>query len=116
MAALPRQWIGSIAVGAVGAALAVMSLWGGYSHWLLVGLAALVGVGLLLTWPGRDKAASETPEAERSAFVRGDASGSTFDDVVSDGSDSFIEGNAIGAIFRRVIHRAPRRPHWPKDK
>lgn len=106
-----RRWIGSSVVLAVGLVLAIFSVWAGFSHWLLVGLAAVAAVAIWMTWPGRDE-----PGAERSAFVRGDASGSTFDDVVSDGSDSFIEGNAIGAIFRRVTHRAPRRPGRSKDK
>ena len=56
-----------------------------------------------MTWPGGDE-----KEGERSAFVRGDASGSSFDQIYVDGADSFIEGNAIGAQFRRIVFRARR--------
>jgi hypothetical protein len=101
MSAPFHRWLGSSVVLAVGLVLGFLSVAAGYSPWLLAGLA----------WPGRDE-----PENERSAFVRGDASGSTFDEVVSDGSDSFIDGDALGAIFRRVIHRAPRRPRRRKDR
>jgi hypothetical protein len=111
MSAPFHRWLGSSVVLAVGLVLGFLSVAAGYSPWLLAGLAVAAAIGVFLTWPGRDE-----PENERSAFVRGDASGSTFDEVVSDGSDSFIDGDALGAIFRRVIHRAPRRPRRRKDR
>ena len=93
-----RRWIGTTIVSIVALFLGFVAVQ--LSPWLLVPVAVLSGVGILMTWPDADKS-----DDEGSAFVRGDASGSVFEDVFADGADRFVDGNAIGAVFRRVIHR-----------
>jgi hypothetical protein len=41
---------------------------------------------------------------EPSVFIRGDASGSVFEDIETN-ADVFIEGDRAGAVFRNIVHK-----------
>lgn len=96
-----RHWLGTTILTLLGISL---SLWAAAAHWpiwLTICVLALTVLGIVLSWPV--KVANES-----SAFVRGDASGSSFTDVRSD-AHTFIDGNARETLFTRVQHRR-RRP------
>ena len=103
MATTLRQWAGQAGIAALGIVLAVMSLWVGSPHWVLLVIAGIAGGFIYMTHPGPDHR-----DEDDSAFVRGDASGSWFEDVYS-GARWFVDGKAISAAFRRVIHRPPKK-------
>lgn len=77
-------------------------------HWwiwaIVCAICVVVAVFAYLTQPQSDSRKENEP---RSAFVVGDASGSSFNRVFSN-ADDFIRGNALRAIFRDVTHRSPR--------
>lgn len=96
-----RRYIGSVVAVLVGVVIAVI---GAATHWPWPWWAWVIILGLclvcvILAFPVRK-------EAPSTAFVGGDASGSTFRNVYSE-ADHFVRGNAHQALFWNVIHRSP---------
>jgi hypothetical protein len=94
-----RQYTGSIvfvllsvAVPVVGAARKWPWPW-----WVWIGIAAAFLLGAVLSFPVRARPSS--------AFISGDATGSSFGNVYSD-ADTFVRGDARQAFFWNIIHRS----------
>jgi len=104
------QYIGTVLWTALGLALAVATLYGWrWPLWTIAPIVLLFGLGAFFLWP----TTPPPPPARRgTAFVRGDASWSIFDDVDVQGADAVIDGDAKGAIFRNVRYRASQARRW----
>ena len=103
-----KQYSGSIVSLALATILAATPLYG--VQWPLWTIGPIVGVFLVVGYLLRpSKSAPPTPASSPrrdTAFVRGDADGSTFDDIVVDGAHAVIDGNARNAVFHNVRYRA----------
>lgn len=105
-----RHWIGTSLFGVAGIAATLLQAWQSLPAWG-IGLTVLFAAGgVILTWPVRREPAHDTPRisspppAADTAFIRGDANGSTMVDVSSD-AQVFIEGDARETFLSRIIHR-----------
>jgi hypothetical protein len=99
-----RQYIGSIVFAVLSVVVPVVgsaSKWP-WPLWAWVAIGILLLLGAILSFPVRK------PLRPSSAFVSGDASGSSFRNVYSD-ADNFVSGDARQAIFWNIIHLS--RPH-----
>lgn len=96
-----RHWIGSSLLTVAGLGVTLYQAWQSAPPWLIALTVLLTAIGVLLMWPLRRERGAAT------AFIRGDASGSTAVDVSSD-AQVFIEGDARETVLSRIIH-SPRR-------
>ena len=96
-----REYVGSliwVLLSVVISVIGVATHWPwAWEAWAAVVIMLLLGA--ILTFPVRSH-----PAREPTAFVAGDASGSTFGNVYSD-ADVFVRGNARRALFWNIIHR-----------
>jgi len=91
----------SLIVGLLFGALGALQLLPPWLAWPLLGIGVLAAI---FTYQVPKPSGGSDDD---SAFVRGDASGSTFEDVRSNAKD-FVHGNATESVFRRVTHRGRR--------
>src|ERR1700728_1171863 len=99
-----RQYVGTIVFVALSVLVSVIGAatkWS-WHWWVWVSVAALFLLGAALSFPGP----AEIPPS--SAFIDGDATGSSFGNVYSD-ADTFVRGDARRAIFWNIIHRSKAR-------
>lgn len=103
-----RHWIGMCLLGVAGIAATLLQAWQSLPAWGIALTILLTAGGVTLTWPVRREQdaprVSSPPPAADTAFIRGDASGSTMVDVSSD-AQVFIEGDARETFLSRIIHR-----------
>jgi|SRR5215211_858744 hypothetical protein len=107
-----RAWIGT--VGFEMLALAVSGMASDW-NWVVVGVVFVIaGLFAWLIFPEGQKQVIEPkgPERMRPAFVRGDASGSSFTRIDVDGADYLVDGNARNAVFTDVAFRVGRSRGW----
>src|SRR5215212_4366678 len=98
-----RAWIGT--VGFEMLALAVSGMASDW-NWVVVGVVFVIaGLFAWLIFPEGKK---QVIERIGPAFVRGDASGSSFTRIDVDGADYLVDGNARNAVFTDVAFRVGR--------
>jgi hypothetical protein len=107
-----KAWVGTVGFEMLAlAASGIVSDW----NWVIIGIVFLIAsVCAWLIFP-EDKAAGTEPkgsERMRPAFVRGDASGSSFHRIDVDGADYMVDGDARNTIFEDVVFRAGRSRGW----
>src|ERR1022692_546184 len=98
-----RQYLGSIILTLLSISAPVIGAvenWP-WPWWIFGGMAIGLLIGAYLTRPRREVPRSAPVPT---AFVGGDASGSTFRNIYTD-ADYVVHGNARRAIFRNIIHR-----------
>jgi hypothetical protein len=107
-----KAWIGT--VGFEMLALAVSGIASDW-NWVVVGVVfVLAAFFAWLIFPEDPKPGTEPKANERirPAFVRGDASGSSFERIDVDGADYMVDGDARNSIFEDVTFRAGRSRGW----
>jgi hypothetical protein len=107
-----KAWIGT-----VGFELLALAVSGPASDWdwAVVGVVVvLAGLFAWLIFPVNQKPATESESTERMrpAFVRGDASGSSFARIDVDGADYMVDGDARETTFEDVVFRVGRSRGW----
>src|SRR6266550_8830265 len=88
------QYIGTVLWGVLNLTVAAAALYGWrWPLWTIAPIVVVFVLGAYFVWP----IAPPPPVGQRgTAFVRGDASGSTFDDVDVQGADAVVDGDARG--------------------
>jgi hypothetical protein len=102
-----RQYLGTVIFGLLGVAVPVI---GAATRWpwpwgimLGIGVAFVVAAGL--SYPVRERPEDPAPQT---AFISGDATGSSFGNVYTD-ADFMVRGDARHAVFWNIIQRPRRR-------
>ncbi len=106
-----RAWFGTVgfAVLAIAVGIAgILDKWNVAFTAITVILSVLFAY-LLMPIAGSPNAQQDAP---KTAFIVGDASGSRFKDVLVEGADVFIGGDARNTVLANVIFRARRLQRW----
>jgi hypothetical protein len=105
-----RQYVGTVIFGVVAVAVGVVGWFVPDIHqswlWSLLVAAAVIAclIGAYLLHPSR-KPSSPASQIAPSAFIKGDADGSTLQRVKSN-ADDFITGNARRAFLADIKHKS----------
>jgi len=99
-----RAWFGTVGLAAVGIAVSIVGPVAKWPVWLWVILALAFALGAVLLLPLR----TSEPSSPQSAFIKGDADGSTFRRVDAQ-ADVFVGGNARRTRLYDVVFRTPDR-------
>ena len=97
------QRLGGLILAALAVALGIYSGIDSWPWWLTAVFSLLGLSGVILTLLPLNKKASEVAE-KPTAFIRGDATGSSLDTIYSD-ADFMVDGNARKTKFRNITHR-----------
>ena len=107
-----KQYLGSILWSILGVGLAGGAIVGWHwALWTLAPIALVFLAGAFLLWPATPtvgKPLSPPLPQRDSAFIRGDASGSYFENLDVEGASAVVDGDARGAVFRNIRYRAAR--------
>jgi hypothetical protein len=96
------HWAGTTIFAALGIFLAAVAGWGEWPVWSKIAVVAVCALAAILTMPVTSQRPA-APHRAQTAFVRGDADGSAFRNIISN-ADHFIEGNARDALFWHIVH------------
>jgi hypothetical protein len=100
------QRLGGTILAALAVVIAIISGIDSWPWWLTAIFALLSLAGVILMLIPSDQKTSEVEERP-TAFIRGDASGSSLNTVYSD-ADFMVDGNARKTKFRNITHRTDR--------
>lgn len=101
-----RQWLGSVSVAAAGLIGTVVSIATTTPWWVTGTVIGLTIAGAALTWP-RAKDADMSGTVRETAFIRGQVSGATFEDVTTK-ADVAFDGGVKNSRFHKFRHHPKR--------
>jgi hypothetical protein len=107
-----RTWVGTVGFAVLGIVVGIMGILYEWNMAFAAITVILSAIFAYLMLPIDRSSKSAQQNSAKTAFIVGDASGSRLKDVLVEGADVFIGGNARNSVLTNVVFRARRAKRW----